>query len=193
MARQTDIALDRNERVLWSGGPPQGLVLHGYDAFLIPFSLIWAGIAFGGFGVTIMQHARPGMAPVPTFAYLPMALFGVAGLYITIGRFIVDSVARSYTSYAITTDRVIIQSGLFTSTLKSLNLRTLSDLTLSERANGSGTITFGPVNPWKSWGAGMQWPGMLQTPMFEGIPNARAVYGIIRDAQRASMGVGAAS
>jgi hypothetical protein len=186
MTPQMDIALDRNERVLWNGAPPQGLVLRGYDLFMIPFSLIWAGIAFGGFGLTIMQHARPGTVPLPAFAYIPMALFLVLGLYITVGRFIVDSVARSYTSYAVTTDRVIIQSGLFTSTLKSLNLRTLSDLTLSERGNGLGTVTFGPVNPWNSWGAGTRWPGMPQTPMFERIPNARAVYGMIRDAQRAN-------
>ena len=191
MTPQTTIALDRNERVLWSGAPPQGLVLRGYDAFIIPFSLIWAGIAFGGFGLTISQHARPGTVPLPIFAYIPMALFVVLGLYMTIGRFIVDSVARSYTSYAVTSERVIIQSGVFNPTLKSLNLRTLSDLTLSERPNGSGTITFGPVNPWYPWAAGMRWPGMPQAPMFERIPNARGVYGMIRDAQRATASMAA--
>lgn len=191
MTPQTDIALDRNERVLWSGAPPQGLVLRGYDVFMIPFSLLWAGIAFSTFGLAITQHGRAGTAPPPNFAYIPMVFFVVFALYITVGRFIVDRVARSYTHYAITSDRVIIRSGVFSPTLKSLNLRTLSDLTLSERADGSGTITFGPTNPWYPWAAGMRWPGAPQTPMFERIPNARAVYGVIRDAQRASASVAA--
>jgi hypothetical protein len=83
---------------------------------------------------------------------------------------------------------MIIQSGLFTSTIKSLNLRTLSDVTLSERGNGSGTITFGLAYRGSAWGNGLRWPGMPEMPMFDSITSARSVYDTIRDAQRAASG-----
>ena len=129
----------------------------------------------------------PKFPPVGMFALFP-ALFLAMAFYITIGRFVGDIWARARTTYAVTSERVIIQSGIFAPTIKSLNLRTLSDITLSERGNASGTITFGPGNPWGAWGNGMRWPGMPQAPMFEGIPNARSVYDLIRDAQRAAAG-----
>ena len=68
----------------------------------------------------------------------------------------------------------------------SLDLRTLSDVTLHERPDGSGTITFGPVAPFAALYAGMAWPGVPQAPSFEMIPDVRRVHAIIRDAQRAA-------
>jgi hypothetical protein len=112
--------------------------------------------------------------------------FIVVGLYITIGRFWIDARRRARTTYAVTSERIIINSGTFTRTSKSLNLRTLSDVTLQEGADGRGTITFGPAPPFAAMYAGMSWPGVAQIPAFEMIPDARRVYGIIRDAQRAS-------
>ena len=78
---------------------------------------------------------------------------------------------------------MIINSGIFSPTTKSLNVRTISDVTLQERANGSGTITFGATNPLAAFYSGTSWPGVPQTPSFEMIPDARRVYDIIRDAQ----------
>jgi len=175
-----EITLGRTEKALWTGAPKQGLVLRPADAFMIPFSALWAG------GVlTIFTSAHAARAP-GVFAFFPL-LFGVAAIYITVGRFVVDIWTRARTTYAVTSERVIIQSGIFTPTVKSLNLRTLSDVTLSERASGYGTITFGPESPWGMWGNGMRgWGGMPQQPMFEGIPSARSVYDMIRDAQRAA-------
>ncbi|MFL5620883.1 MAG: PH domain-containing protein [Gemmatimonadaceae bacterium] len=120
-------------------------------------------------------------------APLFFALWGVPfiliGFYITIGRFWIDARRRARTTYAVTSDRVIINSGLFTPTSKSLNLRTLSDVTLQERPDGTGTITFGPVAPFAAMYAGMSWPGMPQLSAFEMIPDARRVYAVIREAQ----------
>lgn len=68
--------------------------------------------------------------------------------------------------------------------VKSLNLRTLSHITFSNKSDGSGSITFGPQHPM----AGMSWPGTEQdqSPMFEFIKNASTVYKTIRDAHKKS-------
>jgi hypothetical protein len=173
--------LDRGERQLWAGAPRRGLVLRGSDAFMIPFSLLWAGFAFF-WELSVLQEGAP----------LFFALWGIpfvlVGLYITVGRFLVDARRRARTTYAVTSERIIISSGAFSPSVKSLNLRTLSDVTLHERPDGSGTITFGSVSPLVAMYAGTAWPGIPQVPSFEMIPDARQVYGIIREAQRAAAG-----
>lgn len=168
-------SLDRGERQLWTGVPRQGLVLRPSDATEIPFSIF-----FAGFAVLWMRGVLHDGASI-------FALFGIpflaAGFYGMIGRFWVDAWRRSRTTYAVTSDRIIINSGLFTPTSKSLDLRMLSDVTLEERKDGSGTITFGtpPALPVRF--GGMK-SGVPQVPAFEMIPDARRVYAVIRDAQR---------
>jgi len=68
--------------------------------------------------------------------------FVLVGLYIVVGRFFVDARTRGRTFYGVTSERIIIISGVFSRQTKSLQLRTLSDISLTERADGSGTITF---------------------------------------------------
>jgi hypothetical protein len=111
--------------------------------------------------------------------------FVSVGLYLTIGRFFVDARARARTYYAITNERALVISGVSARRVKSLPLRTLGDITLSERA-GSGTITLGPVPPWGLWYGGFQWPGMSarQPSAFEMIGNARSVHDILQRARR---------
>lgn len=171
--------LDRGERLLWSGVPQQGIVFRSSDVFLIPFSLMWGGFAlFWEFGVL--------SSPAPGF----MAVWGVPfvfiGLYITVGRFFVDARIRRRTTYGVTTDRVIIADGLIAPRLKSLNLSTLTDVTLKQGADGRGTITFGPEIPWGRAYDGFAWPGIPRGTAFERIPEAKRVYDIVRDAQRGS-------
>jgi hypothetical protein len=86
----------------------------------------------------------------------------------------------------VSNERIIIVSGLFDRKTKSLNLDTLSDLSLTERRNGSGLITFGPVPPWFAWygmTSGGGWLGM-ELIHFELPREAREVYEVIRVAQR---------
>lgn len=171
-------ALNRGERQLWAGIPRQGIVLRPSDVFMIPFSLLWGGFAVF-WELTVIRSGGPG------FFVLWGIPFVLVGLYITVGRFMVDARRRARTSYALTSERVIINSGVFAPVTKSLDLRTLSDVTLRERSDGAGTITFGPQYPFATMYAGTAWPGIPQPPSFEMIPDARRVYNLLREAQRA--------
>jgi hypothetical protein len=146
---------------------------------MVPFSVLWCGFAI--FWERSVIHTD-----APPFFMLWGIPFVLAGLYITVGRFFVDARRRANTTYAVTSDRVIISSGIVTPSIKSLNLATLSDITLDERRDGTGTITFGPANPLMAMYGGMPWPGVPQTPSFELISGARQVYGVIREAQQAT-------
>ncbi len=173
--------LSPGEQVLWSGQPRQGIVFRASDALMIPFSVVWAG-----FAVFWLYSAAASGAP------LPFVLFGVpfvlVGIYIVVGRFFVEARQRASTVYAVTTERVLISSGVLSRKTKSLNLRTLADLTLTTGSDGRGSISFGSSGPFGSMFAGMSsWPGAEQFigPRFELIDEARSVYELIRKSQAA--------
>lgn len=177
----TKLSLDRGERQLWAGRPRQGILFRGSDIFMIPFSILWGGFAVF-WEATVILSGGP----------LLFALFGIPfvlmGLYITVGRFVLDARRRANVTYGVTDQRIVIQSGILRPTVKSLELSTLSDVTVQERADGSGTITFGPTHPFATMYAGMAWPGVPQATSFELIPDARRVYDTIRAAQQATRG-----
>jgi len=129
--------LSSGEKLLWSGQPRAGIRLRGSDAFVIPFSILWCGFAIFWESMVVREGA-------PVFMMLWGIPFVLVGLYIVFGRFIVDALTRRKTFYGITNERIVIISGLFSQEIKSLNLRTLTDVYLSERGDGSGTITFWP-------------------------------------------------
>jgi hypothetical protein len=144
------------------------------------FAIFWEAMAL------FMTHKVPKDGPGAVTLIFP--LFGIPfvliGLYMIFGRFIVDAKRRSKTHYAITNQRIIVITGLRSLQIKSLNLRTLSDVSLSEKADKTGTITFGPTNPFTGWFGNMSWPGMPQSgPSFEMIQEAKKVYDLLRDAQ----------
>lgn len=171
--------LERSERQLWFGEPPRGLIFRSSDIYLIPLSLLCAG--FSVFWETsVLRENAPG------FFVLWGIPFVLLGVYITIGRFFADAWRRGRTSYALTTERIIIRTG---ASIKSLSLRTLTDVTLTERPDGRGTITFGPTPYLSTMYGGMRWPGRTQPPMFELIPGAREVDAQIRKAQQMTGGV----
>jgi hypothetical protein len=72
---------------------------------------------------------------------------------------------------------------LLTRRVKSLSLRSLSDVGLEEGVNGTGTITFGTLHPFSWWLPGLSWPGVPQAPGLEMISDARTVFDSIRKAQ----------
>jgi len=160
------------------------MLLRPSDAYLIPFSLLWGGFVIF-WEATVLRASGPN-SPI-------MALFGIPfvlmGLYFIVGRFFVDARIRAKTFYGLTNRRVIIISGVFSRTTDSLPLRTLTDISLQERSDRSGTILLGRPQPFSSWGWGSSWnwwPGISQysTPAFEMIPNVKSVYDQLLEAQR---------
>ena len=171
--------LAAGERVLWTGQPKQGVFLRGADFLLIPFSLLWAGFAFFWEFQVFNTNA-------PIMFKLWGIPFMCVGVYIVFGRFLVEAKQRLKTHYAVTDKRIVIVSGLFTQNINSLNLRTLSDLSLSESGNGTGSIFFGGGSAMSFMYRGFSgWPGMSSRigPHFQQITGARAVYETIRTAQ----------
>lgn len=110
--------------------------------------------------------------------------FVIIGLIFVFGRFIIESKQRANTIYGLTQNRIIIRSGIFSQNIQSINIKTLSDIELSEKNDGSGTISIGPKNPFMVWGSGMNWwPGMKSTPQLILIDRARVVYNQIVEIQ----------
>ena len=103
--------LHPGENLLWTGRPGKGHLLRKEDIFLIPFSLIWCG-----FVVFWEYTALKSGAPV--FFLLFGILFVLAGLFLTVGRFLLAAYRGRRTSYALTSERIIAQTG---STRKALN------------------------------------------------------------------------
>jgi Bacterial PH domain len=173
--------LDAGESLIWSGAPRQGLLLRPGDVFVIPFSLLWGGFAIY-WELSVLQ------SNAPAFLALWGVPFVLIGLYMTVGRFFADARLRARTFYGLTDRRVIIVSGLFSRTITSLPLRTLTDVSLQERSDRSGTIMLGRPQPYSAWSSGMRWPGMSQysTPTFEMIADAKRVHDQLLEAQRAA-------
>lgn len=164
--------LGSGERLLWSGQPRQGTVFRASEWFMTPFALLWGGFAFFWEWQVIQSDA-------PTFFALWGVPFVLVGIYLILGRFMVEARQRERTYYGVTNERVLIVSGLFGRKVKSLSLRNLSDFSLSESASGEGSISFGGGVPFGSWFGGFAgWPGMegYMGPRFELIPNAKSVY-----------------
>jgi hypothetical protein len=179
--------LEPGEKLLWSGFPRQGLMLRAQDAFLIPFSLLWGGFAiFWEYSVIAGEPDVPDQFDLwDQFFVLWGVPFVLFGLYFIFGRFFADSVRRARTIYAITDRRVILLSDFLGHNTRTVTLSGLSDISLAKKANGRGTITFGPANYVYSVRG---WPSTSRntTPAFENIARAEDVLKIIRDAQDAS-------
>jgi hypothetical protein len=170
--------LMNGERLLWSGRPRQGLLLRPADALLIPASLLWCALT-----VFLAATAlRSGAPPARSFIAL---VFVAVGLYMVVGRFLVDAWLRAGTAYGVTDRRVLIASHGLGGRVKSLGARAITDLTVSEDRRGGGVILFGPVLFGVSVVAA--WLGVRsRLPIFELGSGVREVYDLIRRTQAAA-------
>jgi hypothetical protein len=172
--------LGPDEQLLWSGQPRPGVRLRATDVFVIPFSLMWGGFAI------FWEWSVVTRAGAPLFAVLWGLPFVLVGLYLMIGRFFWDAYRRSQTYYGISNQRALIVTKGLGATVKSLQLRTLTDVTLVTSGGGWGSIQFaaGGSGP-AAWFAGSGRPGTQGgPPAFDMIEAAKAVYDTLRKAQQ---------
>ena len=152
--QKIEAQLSSGEQVLWSGQPRQGILFRGADALMIPFSLMWGGFA-------IFWELSVLLSGAPMFFALWGIPFVIIGLYLIFGRFFFEAKHRANTFYAVTNERILIIAGMFSQKVKSMNRRTLSDLSLSEGSGDVGTITFGSGSRFSAlYGLFPRWPGI---------------------------------
>ncbi len=171
------------EKVLWSGKPQQGLRFAPIDAFLVPFSLFWGGMALFGVGPMIFTW------PPTVFSLFPL-LFITVGLYITVGRFVQDIWVRARTDYLLTDRRAVIHrrpafAGLG-SDLVVVDLTRGAQVRFKAGMGDRGSIVFGQeigFNLFRRANVGQWVPSLDPTARFIGIENARRVFDQIQTLQ----------
>ena len=174
MTDTNNLHLLPDERIAWEGRPYAGLILRQIEFFLVPFSLLW-----GGFAVYWNASVWAADADM-SFKFFGLP-FLIAGLYFTIGRFLVDISLRKQMTYFVTNRRVLIKKRSGGSGIKSLDIKRLPALELDERSDGSGTIRFGASGSLFTGGNfGIWQPTFDQTPQFIRISNVRSVYELIQ-------------
>jgi hypothetical protein len=179
------------ERILWTGQPKQGLAFSGRDALLIPFSLLWGRFAIF-WNAAVWTFPTTGQS-IDWFMPLWGLPFLAVGLYLIFGRFIHDAAVRKRLFYAVTDERVLVLRGFNSAKLKSLDIRRLPKLELSEHRDGTGTIELDGDNSLFSSGRngfGYWTPALTSATQFFRIENPRKVYELIRDQSRRSPRVG---
>jgi len=169
--------LGSDDKLLWTGRPKKGIRFRTSDIFLIPFSCLWAGFA-------VFWESSVVSSGAPFFFMIWGIPFLLVSCYITVGRFFVDARKRANTIYGITKDHVIIKSGIFSQEVKSLNIKALSDISIHQKTDGSGTITFGSSDFRSTFIQGIEWPGVKHAPAIEMIEDVRSAYDIIIQMQK---------
>ncbi len=168
------------ERILWSGRPAQGFLLASRDVLLIPMSLLWGGFAVFWETTVLTRPNTPG------FFGLWGIPFVLIGLYLIVGRFLLDAWIRSGMSYAVTNKRILIsRSGPFAK-FTAVSLDRLPDASIIGNAGRRGTIRFGePAQLWGRRNSFASWtPSLDPTPQFIAIEDAQSVFDQVQLATR---------
>jgi membrane protein implicated in regulation of membrane protease activity len=139
------------EELLWCGRPDPGVIFSAADAIVIPFSIVWLGVA-----LAFVAGSQSVGAP-PAFRAVGI-LFVLIGIYLLAGRFVTRWLGKRRTVYGITGDRVLIQAG---SSFRESPVKGGS-MTVRRRRNGRHvTVAFEPFGSYYTYGP----PTMTGAPM----------------------------
>ena len=172
--------INPSERILWAGRPKTGIIFRKTDIFVTLFSAVWLVMWTRGFGAFWKGEREI------SIDILFLLLGTVVGLYFLFGRFIHDAWRRSRTHYGLTEHRVLIITGTLYNRPKSIPLKSMKDISLQEKADGSGAIIFGSSGMAAFFKGHKYSPGFhsKNVPVIEEIQNVRSVYDQILSAQR---------
>jgi hypothetical protein len=97
-------SLRPGEQLLWCGRPDRSVLFVPADFVAIPFALVWLGIALA------WEVGTQSVDALLAFRLIGVP-FVVIGVYLVAGRFVTRWVRKGKTVYAITSERVIVQTG----------------------------------------------------------------------------------
>jgi len=170
--------LAETERVLWTGEAGTGIKFAYRDLFFIPLSIVFFTFAVIWEVIALIGVPFPGNLAVSLIGG-PFLLFG---FYMVIGRFWYDMRRRANTIYMLTTERLIIQSGVFKREVETFDIQKLAAMTMDEKRNGFGTIKLDADNPrYSGWKSGYVRRKVVWA--LEYIPNVRDIYNLILERQ----------
>lgn len=143
----------------------------------MPFAAVWLYLVVTSFVMTEEDAFPDRIDPM-------LILFVAIGLYFLIGRFTHEALQRHYSYYAVTDQRVIVKSGLFSSQLQSTWLNSIVSIQLNKKRNGQGSLKFETVGSRTNKSLFAKTSNAQTMPLrFEKIKGARQVYELITEAQ----------
>ena len=160
--------LEPGEELLWAGQPPRGLMYRSEDLIVEPLGLMFLLYAIS------LQLRGLGAAdgPIGLLYALPLTLLG---LYITVGRFILDARLRGNTYYGITDRRIIFVGGFNGKSVKTKDVRNTGPIAIDDSGTGWGSVTFGSSTPEGKGFASLLLPGLGKGAVFEDVPRIHDV------------------
>jgi len=176
----------KDEQILWCGQPETSILFSKADIFLVPFSLLWGGMAFFGIGSTLLKHNLKGNQALP---FLPAIIFLVVACYITFGRFILKAYKKKRTYYFVTNKRVITLTDMCNRTIQAEFIDRTPSINKTVNSQGVGTVSFGNSNPAMAMygNTGMDFFGSYygpSSPIFYDIKDANRVYDMVNDIRK---------
>jgi|BarGraIncu00222A_1022003.scaffolds.fasta_scaffold05448_5 hypothetical protein len=163
-------ALNPGELLLWSGVPRQGLIFRAADIGKATF-----GVLFLGFVIwTSLNTER-----YSPYDFLVWGLLYAVGLHILVGTYFYAAWRRRRSSYAVTSDRILIRNTPVSRHIKSFPLETMTDIGLDESGDGSGNIWMGRRYLAPGVYDGRDFGSPTNRLGFASIPNVRQVYDLL--------------
>ncbi len=174
------MSLRAGETLLWVGRPSRSpIVFRWRDVWPTVFGLIWA-VLIGRAFVGTLQEGQGSL-------FLIGLPFLAGAFYLVIGRFAINWYLRRQTTYALTTERIMIHRGGFRPSIREKLLARVSEIRKRVGGDGSGTLWFydGPKEAFELGGSKRS-AGDLHMMGLDGfqlcrIPDAAAVVALLEN------------
>jgi hypothetical protein len=160
-----------DEKILWIGKPDTKFILEKGDIFLALLGLLCAGC-----GLFVLNSFI-------TLGYISIFIgifFVLVGLYLLFGRYHNNNYEKKRTFYAVTNQRVLIITYIFTKNVIAKFINQIPVLIKNVRKDGIGTIQF-ENDQYRTSGENVE---IIDVPTFHDIKDVDTVYELINDLRR---------